>query len=165
MKIFIVGYMGAGKSTIGKKLAKKLNLTFIDLDEMIEEESGMSPFEIFESHGEDSFRIKEKELLNKILQLDNFVLSTGGGTACFFNNMQKMNDAGLTIYLEMNAGILSHRIKHSKIKRPLAADKNDKELTSFIIKQLDERKKFYEQAKHIIKGNYLKIDELLEIIK
>ena len=94
MRIFIIGYMGAGKSTVGKKLAKKLRLTFIDLDEQVEKESGMSPFELFEKSGEDAFRIKEQETLHKIFKQDNFVLSTGGGTPCFFDNMKLMNEHG-----------------------------------------------------------------------
>ena len=164
MRIFIIGYMGAGKSTIGRKLANKLQLSFFDLDEQIERDSGLSPFEIFENSGEDAFRIQEHEALRKIIKQDNFVLSTGGGTPCFFDNMEFMNKHGISIYLKLNAGMLSHRIKHSKIKRPLTANKNDEELIQFINEQLNEREKFYLQANHIVEGKDVKIDELLEIL-
>ena len=164
MRIFIIGYMGAGKTTIGKKLANKLKLAFIDLDEYIEGETGMTVSEIFNTSGEDYFRLKEKEALNKIIQVDNFVLSTGGGAACFYNNMQVMNKNGVTIYLKAKTAVLRHRIKHSKINRPLLENKTDEELTSYIDKQLSEREVFYLQAKHVVDVIDVKIDELLNII-
>lgn len=162
MRIFLIGYMGSGKSTVGKKLASKLELSFFDLDEYIEDKSGYTINDLFNTLGENEFRIKEKEALDKILLEDNFVLATGGGTPCYFDNMLKMNDKGITFYLQMEGGFLTHRLVNSKIKRPLLQNIPKDELSKFIIQQVKVREEYYLRAKYILKGNDLKLSDLVD---
>ncbi len=162
MRIFLIGYMGSGKSTVGKKLASKLKLSFFDLDKYIEDKCGYTINVFFNTLGENEFRIKEKEALDKILLEDNFVLATGGGTPCYYDNMLKMNDKGITIYLQMEEGFLANRLVNSKIKRPLLQNIPNDELSKFIIKQVKAREEYYLRAKYILKGNDLKLSNLTE---
>jgi shikimate kinase len=156
--------MGSGKSTVGKKLARNLNLDFFDLDTLIEAKAGKSIPEIFHNSGEDAFRKIERECLSEILSADNYVLSTGGGTPCFFDNMQKMNEKGITIYLKMEPGMLAHRLRHSKSERPLLAGKKAEVLIDFVFQNLEEREKFYLQANHIVNAKSLRLEKLLNRI-
>ncbi|MEA3446818.1 MAG: shikimate kinase [Bacteroidota bacterium] len=165
MRIFLVGYMGSGKSRFGKKLARKMKLQFYDLDDLIEHKAGRSISDIFRDLGENRFRKIENDCLNKIRQKENIVLATGGGTPCFFNNMQTMNELGLTIYLKMEAGMLANRIDNSKTERPLIKNMKGEALKDFIRKNLKEREQFYLQAKQIVNISSTKIDEIIEIIK
>ncbi|MDR0506151.1 MAG: shikimate kinase [Dysgonamonadaceae bacterium] len=149
-KIFLIGYMGSGKTTIGKCLAKRLNMQFIDLDTYIENKYRKSIVEIFADKGEDGFRKIEKEMLQEIILFEDVVISTGGGCPCFFNNMELMNNAGITIYLKMSVDELTKRLSGtSKEKRPLIKYKNANELKSFIIDSLAKRDFFYSQAIYV----------------
>jgi shikimate kinase len=148
--IFLIGYMGSGKTSKGKNLARALQVPFIDLDSKIEEKTGQSIPEIFEKEGEQSFRETEASVLRNLKSDSLIVISTGGGTPCFFDNMQWMNENGLTIYFEMPAAALYSRLKNAKKKRPLLMQQQDPE--AFISKHLKERDIYYRQAKHIING-------------
>lgn len=145
MLIYLVGFMGCGKSTIGKKLANRLGYHFIDLDIYIEQKY-MSPIAaIFQKQGEAHFRQLESKSLHEIQGFGQ-VIATGGGTACFYDNMDWMNRQGTTIYLELSPEALFSRLVNVKYKRPSTKDLSDEELKQFIIQKLDERKPFYEQA-------------------
>jgi shikimate kinase len=165
MLIYLIGFMGSGKSTIGKQLAKKLNHLFVDFDELIEEQSGKKISEIFKDEGQQGFRNIETEILKGISDFKDTVVSTGGGTPCFYDNMRLMNDTGITIYIRMPAGSLFHRLAQSKTKRPLIEGLTDLQLMDFIMDTLPEREQFYMQAKHVVKGESLKADKILELLK
>ena len=132
--IFLMGYMGSGKSTTGKKLAKLLDYSFIDLDNYIEEEQGKSIPAIFSEQGEEAFRLIEKDALNTLRVKENIVISCGGGTPCFHNNISVMNQAGTTVYIKLSPEMLQSRLLVAKEKRPLIENKNAEELLSFYTK-------------------------------
>lgn len=163
MLIFLIGFMGAGKTTAGKKLATLLKYQFIDLDEMIERESGSSLLELFEV-SQQHFRDIEAKVLRKIVSANNAVISVGGGAPCYHGNMDWMNLNGVTIYIRLTVGSLFHRLAPSKHKRPLIAKKNDVELMEFIITTLQDRLTFYKQAKYIIKGENLDVKDIQELL-
>ena len=149
-KIFIVGMPGSGKSTMAKYLSSETSFKYLDLDEEIELKSNKSVSEIFEIDGEESFRILEKEILSEIIQKkEKFILATGGGTPSYYDNMKKMNENGITIFLNTSPEILIERISR-KNKRPLFNSTNVREKVSKIF---DERIKFYKRSKHTIINN------------
>lgn len=152
MRIVLVGYMGSGKSTIGKLLAKKLKISFLDLDEVLEERLGDSVSNVFNGKGEIFFRKKEHEYLNEILsQNNNFVLSTGGGTPCYSGNMDTMLElADHVFYLKISIPGLVKRLITEKEHRPLIKNIDDGDLPEFIGKHLFERNNFYLKANHIL---------------
>ena len=148
--IFLIGYMGSGKTTIGRIIAPRLNMSFIDLDVFIEQRYFKSIAQIFEEKGEDEFRKIEHNTLLEVSCFENTVVSTGGGAPCFFDNIDVMNDRGLTVYLQLSPEKLLHNLKKGKAKRPLIKNKTDEELLRFITENLEKRKVFYEQAKLIL---------------
>ncbi|MEI2271388.1 shikimate kinase [Sphingobacterium sp. ML3W] len=151
--IFLIGYMGSGKTTLGKKLANKLDLPFIDTDEEIVKQIGMSITEYFGEHGEAAFRELEREQIRKFA--DNYaVISTGGGAPCFFDNMDWIKANGYAVYLQMSPKALFDRLSQSKLhKRPILIGKSPEELRVFIEEKLTEREPYYNQA-------HLTIDQL-----
>jgi shikimate kinase len=151
MLIYLTGFMGAGKTTVGKKLASHLKYNFIDLDQQVEKETGKSIALLFEE-GENRFRETETHILKKTLNIENTVVATGGGTPCFNDNMNWMNDNGFTVYLKLTTGSLFHRLAESKQNRPLLDGKSDVALMEFIIQALQERERFYNMSKLIFKG-------------
>ena len=149
-KIFIVGMPGSGKSTMAKYLSSETSFKYLDLDEEIELKSKKSVSKIFEIDGEESFRVLEKETLDEIIQKEEkFILATGGGTPSYDDNMEKMNENGITIFLNTSPEILIERISR-KNKRPLFNSPNVREKVSKIF---DERIKFYKRSKHTIINN------------
>ncbi len=165
MLIFIIGYMGSGKSTFGKKLAGKLGYEFVDMDAFFVKENQATILEFFTKEGEDVFRKKEQEVLQQLLTKENTVIATGGGTPLFFDNMALMNRMGITIYLKLHPESLFHRLKKSKTERPLLRDLQDKELLEKINVDLAEREPFYQQAKYTCKGETPDMDEVLRYLK
>ncbi len=158
--------MGSGKTTLGKKFATKLGIAFFDLDEEIEKVEHKSINELFSDHGEDGFRIIESKTLNKVINNnENFVLSLGGGTPCFYDNMELINQSGISIYLKYNAGILTSRLTNAKTERPLIKDLSEQELSAFVIKKLSERERYYDKSKVVVEGTNLKVDDLLDLIQ
>ncbi|MFQ8826662.1 MAG: shikimate kinase [Alistipes sp.] len=151
MLIFLVGYMGCGKSTIGRALARRLGKPLLDMDALIEEHCGKRVGEIFETLGEDGFRRMERDTLAEVISsYDDAVVATGGGTPCFFDNMEAMNRAGRTIYFQMSAEKLAARLEHGRAKRPLLRDKSEDELVEYIRENIRRREPFYSQARLVI---------------
>lgn len=153
--IILVGYMCAGKTTVGRQLAKELNYSFYDLDWYIEERFHTKISRIFAEEGEIRFRDLERRMLHEVAEFENVVLSCGGGTPCFFDNMDYMNQTGQTFYLKASPQTLLQHIAISKGERPLLKNKNPEELRTFISEQLIEREPFYEKAQHVIDINVL----------
>ena len=165
MRIVLVGYMGSGKSTLGKKLASKLGFSFYDTDQIIEEQYKISIYNFFEKYEEDVFREIEYDVLKNTLIHNNAVISTGGGTPCFRNNMDIINKNSYSVYIKMHIDSIETRLINSKKSRPLLKDISQTNLKAFIEKQLLEREKYYNQANLIIKGEKLDINYLIESLK
>lgn len=159
MRIFIIGYMCSGKTTIAKKIAHLYNLQHLDLDQMFEEKYRISINDFFKKYGEKTFRQLETELLKSTFTLEDVVISTGGGTPCFNNNIDLMNDNGVTIFVEVSPKTVVNRLLVTKNKRPLVEGKNEAELTEFVERHYGERMVFYERAMMTIKGENVKIDK------
>lgn len=166
MRIYLIGFMGCGKSTLGRKMAELMNLNFIDLDKYIEERNFKTIPLIFEEDGEQGFREKEKNALEEVSQFENVIIGTGGGTPCFFDNMELMNRNGITIYISPDTETLANRISHSRTERPLVAGKSREELIFFIDQTLEKRNPFYRRSKIILSGqNNLSAKSVIEAIK
>ncbi|NER09079.1 shikimate kinase [Muriicola jejuensis] len=168
MKIVLTGYMGSGKSVVGKALAARLGLPFLDLDDQIEKELGMDIPEIFKEKGEIFFRKKEHEFLREILRSkEAFVLSTGGGTPCYSGNMDLLLATTAQIfYLQLSVFSLTNRLLAEKHHRPLISHLQHADLQEFIGKHLFERRPFYSRAHHTIHCDGRSVDEVvLEITK
>ena len=153
--ICLLGYMGSGKSTVGKELASILGIDFIDLDNTIENYIGKSVSQIFNEYGEYFFRKIERKILQDLLSSHSKVISLGGGTPCFYDNISLINKSSTSIYIKVNNEDLAFRLKSEKNKRPLIADKSDSELLKFITNQIKSRGKYYNQAKYTINNNDL----------
>jgi shikimate kinase len=163
--VYIIGFMGSGKSTAGKKLASLLGWKFIDLDKSIEEYIGKSIPAIFSEEGEPFFRETEAKLLKNIESLSDTIISTGGGTPCYGDNMDFMLNTGLTVYLKLTPGQLKSRLAGSDGDRPLISNLKPEELLDFITKKLAEREKWYDRSELILKGIDLDISVLHAKIK
>lgn len=164
-RIYLVGFMGSGKSTVGKKLASLLEYQFLDLDVDFEESYKISINSFFKKYDESLFRKLEYQKLLNTFSKQNFVISTGGGTACFYDAMDLMNDNGITIYLKMSPEAIASRLKFAKNKRPLVQNTSDEELLAFIKTKLDERSSFYEKSRLIINAINLDAKQLAEHIQ
>lgn len=164
MRIFLIGYMGSGKSTLGRRLAKHLNLQFVDMDHYIEERNYKTIPQIFAEEGEAEFRKKERKALEELSEFTNIIIATGGGAPCFFDNIDIMNRAGKTIYLNINPEILAERLLKSKTERPLIKGKTREELVAFIDETLKKRHAFYSQAHYQITHPDVDLDELMTMI-
>lgn len=147
MRIFLIGFMGSGKSHWGTQLAEQLQTTFFDLDEQLVKSEGMSVAEIFAGKGEEYFRNREKEMLEQLIdEHASMVLSVGGGTPCFFNNIELMKRKGCVVWLNTHVDVLLERLVREKSKRPLLKDIADDDLKAYIIRKMNERRMYYEQA-------------------
>jgi shikimate kinase len=165
MIIYLIGYMGSGKTTVGKQLAKRLNYELIDLDHLFEETYNISVSCFFKKYDEDAFRQIESKLLKEVSLKENVIISTGGGAPCFFDNMKVMKNTGAIIYLKMAVKSLVIRLLAAKEDRPLIKNLSEEELYEFIEKQLTIRSEFYEQAHLVFKGENCDVDELVGLIK
>ncbi len=153
--IFLVGYMGSGKSTVGKMLSARLGFRLVDLDVFIESRFHKTIAQLFDEKGETGFRNIEHALLQEVCSFEDTVVATGGGAACFHDNISLMNESGLTVYLRVPVDILAERLKHGRSQRPLVSQKPDEELHSFIEKMLRIRDPFYSQAQMIVDSKAL----------
>ena len=160
MKVFLIGFMGSGKTTIGKKLANYLKYEFIDLDKLIESKAGMIIVNYFELYGEGAFRELEQDILQKTEFPANVIIATGGGAPCFGDNMEWMNKNGLVAYLSLSPKALASRLEHSKTDRPLIRHLKGDELIDFISRKLQEREVFYNQAKYVVSASDLTAERL-----
>ena len=149
-RVILVGFMGCVKSTLGKKLAKRLSIPFLDSDEEIEKGVLMSVGEIFGAHGESRFREIETEFIETLFDEGDFVLATGGGMPCFNKNMESLNKLGTSFYLERSPKELAHRLRNAKTQRPLISGLSDEDLLSFIEEKLSEREEAYKQATFVL---------------
>jgi len=162
--VYIIGFMGSGKTTAGKKLAGKLGWAFIDLDKKIEEKAGKTISGIFSSESENAFRRIEAEVLRSMVNQTETVISTGGGTPCFGDNMDFMLETGITIYLKRTPAQLKKRLAESSGERPLIRDIPDDQLLYFIEKKLAQREKWYNKARiriESLKINYTSLYSLV----
>ena len=154
-RIFLIGYMGAGKTTLGKAFSRELGLTFIDLDWYIEERFHKTVQQLFSERGEQGFRELEQKMLHEVAEFEDVVISAGGGTPCFFDNMDYMNACGDTVFLQVEPEVLFRRLKVAKQQRQLLANKSDEELMNFICEALQKRHPFYSQAKLLFRADEL----------
>lgn len=160
-RIILIGYMGAGKTTVGKALSQALGLPFYDLDWYIEERHRRTIAQIFAEKGEKGFRDIERNILHEVAEFEDVVISCGGGTPCFFDNMEYMNLQGDTVYLKASPEVLCAHLKMGKTRRPLLEGKSEEELHEFIKNQLSQREAYYMKARHVfdvsLLDNYEKI--------
>jgi shikimate kinase len=162
--IFLVGFMGSGKTTLGRKLASRLGYPFMDLDHILEAQAGMTIAEYFATHGEDAFRKLESEVLKQTEYPADAVISTGGGLPCFFDNMDWMNSHGKSVYIKLSPKTLATRLENEKTHRPLLREKHGEDLIAFIEEKLAEREPFYNRATIVSDGLSLtaeKVEKLL----
>lgn len=152
--------MGAGKSTTSKRLARRLGMESYDTDRLFEEKYHISASDFFKKYDEALYRRLETQILHDTINYEHAVIATGGGTACFNNNMEWMNQHGFTIFLKISPQTAINRLSQSKVRRPLVFGKTTEELTAFIQKNYAERMPFYEQAQLIFKGEDCDIDAL-----
>jgi shikimate kinase len=165
MKIFLIGFMGSGKTHWGRALSQKLNIPFFDLDEQVVSHEGKAINELFAEHGEEYFRLAEKDTLHIITEShDSFVMATGGGTPCYFNNVEYMNRSGTTVWINTPVDILFHRLIGEKDKRPLIKELTDGQLRGFITKKFSDRRIYYEQADVTLDEEPVQLDKLIEKI-
>ena len=162
--IFLVGFMGCGKTSWGRKLAAGLGYEFIDLDHILEAKVGSTIAEYFASHGEEAFRKLESEILKTTDYPENTIVSTGGGLPCFFDNMEWMNGHGQTLYIQLSPKALGNRLENAKTPRPVLQGKKGDELVEFIEHKLAEREGYYLQATHTISGIDMSVEKLIEVV-
>lgn len=166
MKIFLIGYMGCGKSTLGRKIAKATGYRFVDMDAAIEEREGASISDIFHYEGEEYFRKAERALIEELGAADdNLIISTGGGAPTWRDNVAYMNSVGQTFYLRRTAKQIASRLSpHGRQKRPKLRGLNDEELVAFMTENMAEREPFYSQAAWTIDCAERSDAELIDII-
>lgn len=162
---FLIGLMGSGKTYWAQRLSDLFQCDWIDLDQQIEKATEMTVREIFATEGEDFFRAKERDTLKQLSAVNKLIVACGGGTPCFYNNMQWMNENGTTIWLKPDVDELVVRLKRGKHKRPLIADLDDEELKVFIIKKWKEREPFYSLAKYHIHGDNISLEKMTQLFQ
>jgi len=165
MKVFLIGYMGCGKSRMGRTLSSMLDVPFIDLDKYIEEKFFKTVPQIFAEEGEAEFRKKEQAALKEVAEFDPVIVATGGGAPCFFDNMELMNQAGLCVFLDVDSHELAKRLIQSKNERPLIKGKSSEELVHFIDEMMQVRRPFYEKAGCILKGKEILPEQVIAEIE
>ena len=160
-RIFLTGYMGSGKTTLGRALATELGIPFIDLDHYIEKRYCKTIAQIFAEKGEEGFRDIERRMLHEVGEFEDVIISTGGGTPCFFDNIEYMNAQGTTVYLDVPVERLHIRLCIARSKRPLIKDKNDDELMAFIVEQLEKRAPHYSKAQYSFRAD--KLEDMVQV--
>ncbi|TCJ17471.1 shikimate kinase [Flaviaesturariibacter flavus] len=164
-RIFLVGFMGCGKSHWGRQLAPALGVPFIDLDEKIEESAGKSINDLFAEEGEEYFRQVEKETLHLLTESHpEFVMATGGGTPCFYKNIDYMKQAGRTVWINCSVECLHTRLMKERDKRPLVRDLGEDQLRAYIFRKFGDRRIFYQQADIIVETDDLQLAHLMDRI-
>ncbi len=154
-RIILIGYMGSGKTTLGKALSKDLGLPFFDLDWYIENRFCRTVSQLFAERGEDGFRQLERAMLHEVAEFENVVIAAGGGTPCFFDNIDYMNRQAQTVYLKTTPEVLFRHLHMGKQKRPLLSGKTDEEMRAYIVESLAHRAPFYEKANYILNTELL----------
>ena len=161
-RIVLVGFAGAGKSTIAKKIAQHFKFSILDTDKMLEEKYRISVFDVFEKYDENVFRQLEYKILEEALQQKNVVIATGGGAPCFFDAMKLINENAYSIYIEMSSKSLTHRLINAKVTRPHTQNKTEEELLAFITEQLALRAPIYQQAHFTVKGEDFDLQNVIQ---
>ncbi|MBO9571011.1 MAG: shikimate kinase [Chitinophagaceae bacterium] len=166
MRVFLIGFMGSGKTHWGKQLASQLKIPFFDLDEVIVQTEKKSIPEIFAACGEEHFRMIEKEALESLIDdHESMVLSCGGGTPCFFNNIERMKKYGVVVWLNTHSEVILQRLMKDKSSRPLLKNIADEDMKSYIVRKLNERRMYYEQADVVIDNeNSISSGEFIQTI-
>ncbi|HIP32509.1 MAG TPA: shikimate kinase [Crocinitomicaceae bacterium] len=164
-RIILIGFMGCGKSTLGKKLANRLDVPFIDSDKEIEKSHHKTVGEIFGEYGESGFREMESDFVDSLKEKESFVLATGGGMPCFNYVIGRLNEIGETFYLERSAKELTHRLANAKTKRPLLDSLSEDDLLTFIEERLEERKEHYKKADVILSRDEQNVNEMIRLIE
>ena len=168
-RIILIGYMGSGKTTVGKALAKEIGLPFYDLDWYIESRMRKKVSQIFAEQGEEGFRRIERNMLHEVAEFEDVVVSCGGGTPCFFDNMDYLNAQAQVVYLKADPEVLHKHLLMGKGDRPLLKGKTSEELITFIREQLEKREPFYAKARYTLDvslmDNYEKIKITIEKLK
>jgi len=164
VRYFIIGYKNSGKTSIGKKLAKRLNMDFVDLDDVIEKREGKSIPALYSELGDDVFRVIEWEALKEVVKKDNLVISLGGGTPCYCDNMNLIEKLGEAIYIRLDNDTLVSRLKEATKDRPIVLNKTDDELRLYVKKIRDRFEHHYLRAKYCIDGRNLSVDKILRSI-
>ena len=154
-RVILIGYMGSGKTTVGKALSKETGMMFYDLDWYIESRMRKTVSQIFAEKGEEGFRKIEYNLLHEVAEFEDVIISCGGGTPCFFDNMDYLNQQGDVVYLKATPETLYKHLLMAKVERPLLKDKTPEELIAYITEHLKEREPFYGKARHILDVNVL----------
>lgn len=163
--IFLIGFMGCGKTTLGRKLASRLGYEFIDLDHVFEATEGMTIADYFSKFGEEAFRKKESNTLKTHAYPAPAIVATGGGLPCFFDNMDWMNSHGKTVYIKLTPKTLADRLENEKDQRPLLRERHGEALIAFIAEKLEEREPFYNEAGIIANGLSLTAEKVEELLK
>ncbi len=164
MRLFIIGYKSSGKTTIGKKLAQRLNMEFIDLDDVIELRESKTVPEIYTEKGDAEFRKMEWEALNEIVKKDNIVVSTGGGAPCHCNNMNLMEKYGEVLYIHLDNDTLVSRLKHATKDRPIVLNKSDEELREYVADLRNRCEHHYTRAKYIVEGKDITVERIINAL-
>ena len=149
-RIILIGYMGAGKTTIGKALSKELGIIFYDLDWYIENRMRKTVSQIFAERGEEGFRKIEYNMLHEVAEFEDVIISCGGGTPCFFDNMDYLNQQGQVVYLKAEPEVLYKHLQMARVERPLLKGKSQEELLTFIREQLERREPYYSKARYTL---------------
>ena len=164
MRVYLTGYMYSGKTTVGHKLASRLGYQWADLDRMLETTFHTSIPIFFKRYGEEAFRKIEQKLLHNTVDLDNIVISTGGGTPCFFDNIEWMNLHGTSVYFDVTVETLLRRAAQSKKPRPILAGLTDEQRSLYVRQQLSQRLPYYQKAQIIFPADQPDIDQLVQLI-
>jgi len=164
-KVFLLGFMGCGKSTLGRHLAKALGWEFIDLDDYFEQKFKTTVPLFFKEFGETGFRDGERAALQDLKSVDEAVIATGGGAPCYFDNMDFMNEHGVTLYMKVSPEILAQRLTNSKNVRPLVQGKTGAELITYIKEKLKSREPFYNRANIIADAEVLDLSGYLRVLE
>ena len=168
-RILLIGFMAAGKTTLGKALARDLGLQFIDLDHFIENRFHCTVSQLFAERGEEGFRQIERAMLHEVAEFEDVIIATGGGTPCFFDNMEYMNSQGTTVFLEASVDVIYTRLTIARTQRPLVAGKTEDELRQYITNMLELRNPHYQRATHTFSANRLEnicqVEESVKLFK
>ncbi len=164
-RIFLIGFMGSGKTTLGKCLKSEMGWEFLDLDEYFETVHKTTIKQYFSDYGEEAFRNAEQKMLKEVLTKEKVIVATGGGTPCYFDNMEQMNSNGLSIYIKLSVNTLTERLEGTHQVRPLVMGKSGEELKRYITDKLAERELFYNRARVVVDAEVVGVDGFKRIIE